>query len=392
MEAMKTTSTPTSSSSAAATNPVAALYGLGQSIWFDYIKRSLLEKGELTRMVEADRLMGVTSNPAIFEKAIASGDDYKSSIASMRELCVSDPKAAFERLAIADIQTACDQLAGVYARTDKRDGYVSLEVSPKLANDTAGTLEEARRLWKTVARPNLMIKVPATPAGVPAIQTLISEGVNVNVTLLFAVDAYLAVAEAYTKGLEALVARGGDPRGVASVASFFVSRVDTVVDAKLDEMAKSATTPGQKDACAKLRGKIAIANAKFAYQGYQELIAKPRWAALAAKGAQTQRLLWASTGVKDPAYSDVMYVEELVGRDTVNTVPPQTLDAFRDHGKPRASLTENSAAWIAHLTELDQLGVKLQPICDKLLADGVELFANAFDKLLAAVAAQGKSS
>lgn len=383
-----TSTTPLTSPASAAANPVAALYGLGQSIWFDYIKRSLLEEGGLKRMIETDRLMGVTSNPAIFEKAISGGSEYDSAIAGMRELSVRDPKAAFERLAIADIQQACDQLAGVYARTDKRDGYVSLEVSPKLAHDTAGTLEEARRLWKAVARPNLMIKVPATPEGVPAIETLISEGINVNVTLLFAVDAYLSVAEAYTKGLEKLVARGGDPRGVASVASFFVSRVDTLVDAKLDELAK--TTPAKKAACEKLRGKIAIANAKLAYKGYQELIAKPRWAALAAKGAQTQRLLWASTGVKDPAYSDVMYVEELVGQDTVNTVPPQTLDAFRDHGKPRASLTENSAAWIGHLAELDQLGIGLKPVCDKLLVDGVKLFADAFDKLLAAVAAQGK--
>lgn len=389
-EAMKTTPMHTADASKSpVANPLAQLYGMGQSIWFDYIQRSLLERGELTQMVERDRLMGVTSNPAIFEKAIATGSDYQSSIESLRALCVSDPKAAYERLAIADIQLACDQLAGVYQRTDKRDGYVSLEVSPKLARDTAGTLEEARRLWKTVARPNLMIKVPATKEGVPAVETLISEGVNVNVTLLFAVEAYVSVAEAYVRGLEAFVTRGGDPRGVASVASFFVSRVDTLIDAKLDELAKN---DAKRDAAKRLRGKIAIANAKLAYQRYQELVTSARWQTLAKKGAQTQRLLWASTGVKDPAYRDVMYVEELVGPDTVNTVPPQTLDAFRDHGKPRASLTENTATWIAYLREVEALGIALAPVCDKLLDDGVKLFDTAFDKLLGAVAAQGKAA
>jgi 6-phosphogluconate dehydrogenase len=391
MENMKSTPMHSAdSTTSSAANPLAQLYGLGQSIWFDYIKRSLLERGELTRMIDADRLMGVTSNPAIFEKAIATGDDYQKSIDTMRALCASDPKAAYERLAIADIQLACDQLAGVYKRTDKRDGYVSLEVSPKLANDTAGTLEEARRLWKSVARPNLMIKVPATKAGVPAVEALISEGVNVNVTLLFAVDAYIQVAHAYVRGLEKFVAGGGDPRGVASVASFFVSRVDTLVDAKLDALAKSTASSAVREACAKLRGKVGIANAKLAYQRYQELVAAPRWQALASKGAQTQRLLWASTGVKDPAYRDVMYVEELVGPDTVNTVPPQTLDAFREHGKPRASLVENTAAWLAHLREVETLGIALQPVCDQLLDEGVKLFDSAFDKLIAAVVAHGK--
>jgi 6-phosphogluconate dehydrogenase len=381
--------TTADSSKSQAANPLAQLYGFGQSIWFDYIQRSLLERGELTRMVEHDRLMGVTSNPAIFEKAIATGNDYKSSIESLRELCVSDPKAAYERLAIADIQRACDQLAGVYQRTDKRDGYVSLEVSPKLARDTAGTLAEARRLWKAVARPNLMIKVPATKEGVPAVETLISEGMNVNVTLLFAVEAYVSVAEAYLRGLEKFVAGGGDPRGVASVASFFVSRVDTLVDSKLDELAKDAS---KREPAQRLRGKVAIANAKLAYTRYQEFVASPRWQALAKKGAQTQRLLWASTGVKDPAYRDVMYVEELVGADTVNTVPPQTLDAFRDHGKPRSSLTENTATWLAYLRDVEALGIALAPVCDKLLDDGVKLFDTAFDKLLAAVTAQGKAA
>ncbi len=386
---MKTTPMHSAQSTSSAANPVAQLYGLGQSIWFDYIKRSLLEQGGLTSMVEADKLMGVTSNPAIFEKAIATGDDYKSAISGMRELCSSDPKAAFERLAIADIQLACDQLAGVYKRTDKRDGYVSLEVSPLLAHDTEGTLAEARRLWKAVARPNLMIKVPATKAGVPAIESLISEGVNVNVTLLFSVDAYVQVAHAYMRGLECFVAGGGDPRGVASVASFFVSRVDTLIDAQLDALAKNSASSAIKECCAKLRGKIAIANAKLAYQRYAEIVAAPRWQALAQKGAQTQRLLWASTGVKDPAYRDVMYVEELVGPDTVNTVPPQTLDAFRDHGKPRPSLTENTSTWLAHLRELESLGLALQPACDQLLDEGVKLFETAFIKLLAAVAAKG---
>jgi transaldolase/glucose-6-phosphate isomerase len=365
-----------------------ALSELGQSIWFDFIRRNLLQQGGLTQMIERDHLKGVTSNPAIFEKAIASGDEYRADLAAMKSLCASNPKAAYEKLAIADIQQACDQMAKVYESTARRDGYVSLEVSPKLAHDTAGTLEEARRLWKAVARPNLMIKVPATPAGVPAIQTLIGEGLNVNVTLLFAVEAYKAVTLAYTAGLEALVLKGGDPSRVASVASFFVSRVDSAVDPLLDQKAKD---PKYAAAATKLRGKIAIANAKLSHQAYGQWIASARWQALAKKGARPQRLLWASTGTKDPKYRDVLYVEELIGRDTVNTVPPQTLDAFREHGVARDSLGENQALWLSYLKELDALGIALGTVCAKLLDEGVTLFDTAFDKLLAAVASHGQT-
>lgn len=370
-----------------ASAPLVELHRLGQSIWFDFIRRDLLDSGELARMAERDCLMGVTSNPAIFEKAIASGREYRADLAAMKELCARDPKRAYERLAIADIQRACDQLAPVHARSGGRDGYISLEVSPKLAHDTAGTLEEARRLWSEVARANLMIKVPATKAGVPAIRALIAEGVHVNVTLLFSVDAYLAVADAYMSGLEERAARGGRIDATSSVASFFVSRVDSALDPRLDAL---ASDPARAATAAKLRGKIAIANAKRAYQAYLGLSASPRWQVLAARGARAQRLLWASTGTKDARYSDVRYVEELIGPDTVNTVPPATLDAFRDHGRARASLVEDAAEAQAQLDQLALLGLDLDAICEQLLSEGVKLFDTAFDTLLAAVAAQGK--
>jgi transaldolase/glucose-6-phosphate isomerase len=367
--------------------PLVELHGLGQSIWFDYIRRELLDAGTLLGMAERDRLMGVTSNPAIFEKAIAGGGEYRADLAAMRELCARDPKRAYERLAVADIQRACDQLAAVHGATGGRDGYVSLEVSPKLAHDTAGTLDEARRLAAEVGRANLMIKVPATKAGVPAIRALIAEGLHVNVTLLFSVDAYIAVADAYMAGLEELAARGGDVSAIASVASFFVSRVDTAIDPRLDALGSDGARGASAQA---LRGKIAIANAKRAYQAYLGLGASARWSALAARGARPQRLLWASTGTKDARYSDVLYVEELIGPDTVNTVPPATLDAFRVRGRARASLLEDVATAQAQLDQLALLGIDLDATCDTLLDEGVKLFDTAFDKLLAAVAAAGK--
>ncbi|MCY3001792.1 MAG: transaldolase [Planctomycetota bacterium] len=367
--------------------PLHALHALGQSIWFDFIRRDLLHSGALAQMVERDRLMGVTSNPAIFEKAITSGAEYKADLTAMKELCARDPKRAYENLAVADIKLACDQLAPVFASTKGRDGYVSLEVSPKLARDTAGTLIEARRLWKEVGKPNLMIKVPATPEGVPAIRELISEGMNINVTLLFSVNAYIAVANAYMAGLEALRARGGDVTKVASVASFFVSRVDSAIDPELDKL---ATNPALAATAAGLRGKLAIANAKRAYQAYASLSASPRWKALAAAGARPQRLLWASTGTKDSRYSDVLYVEELIGPDTVNTVPPQTLDAFREHGKARGTLAEGLAGSQQALDQLQLVGIDLETVCGRLLDEGVKLFDVAFDKLIGAVSAHGK--
>ncbi|MCE9594003.1 MAG: bifunctional transaldolase/phosoglucose isomerase [Planctomycetes bacterium] len=371
-------------------NPLIELSELGQSVWFDYIKKSLIESGELARMIEHDGLMGVTSNPSIFEKAIAGSNDYDADLAAERANCFRDPKGVYERLAIRDIQAACDVLSGVYTSTKRRDGYVSLEVAPTLAHDTQGTLEEARRLWKTVQRPNLMVKVPATPAGVPAIEKLISEGINVNVTLLFAVDAYLAVARAYVRGLEAFAKKGGPVARVASVASFFVSRIDTALDPLLDLKMKTAPTNAQRELAGMLRGKAAIANAKLAYAEYEKLLATKEWQKLAKRGAMPQRLLWASTSTKNPRYRDVVYAEELVGKDTVDTMPPQTFEAFRDHGRARATLNEGVDDARATLDAIDGLGVDFGAVTSKLLDDGVALFADAFEKLIGAVRAHAK--
>ncbi|MFQ3639661.1 MAG: bifunctional transaldolase/phosoglucose isomerase, partial [Chloracidobacterium sp.] len=360
-------------------NPLQALHEQGQSPWLDYIRRSLITSGELQRLIEEDGLMGVTSNPAIFEKAITGSQDYTAALAAL-ETENLDALALYERLAIEDIQQAADILKSVYEKTQGRDGYVSLEVSPYLAKDTDGTVAEARRLWQAVNRPNLMIKVPATPEGVPAIQTLISEGINVNVTLLFAQSAYRQVAEAYIAGLEAYRASGGDLRHVASVASFFVSRIDSLVDAKLD--AKLKAGEGDRALIESLKGKVAIANAKLAYQAYKKLFSGERWDALAAAGAQTQRLLWASTGTKNPQYSDVLYVEELIGPDTVNTIPPATWDAFRDHGRIRPTLESDLDAAHDTLETLAKVGVSLTEVTDTLLVEAVRLFAEPFDKLL----------
>jgi len=374
-----------SSDSTAVANPVAALRQYGQSVWLDFIRRSLIAGGELKRLVDEDGLGGVTSNPAIFEKAIDGSDDYAAAI---QEISDQQPglgaKAVYERLAIKDIQDAADVLRPVYDKTGSHDGYVSLEVSPDLANDTNGTLAEARELWKTVARPNVMIKVPATPAGLPAIRTLIREGINVNVTLLFAREAYEAVAHAFLEGLEARSAAGQPLAHVASVASFFVSRIDTVVDGQVEAKLKTATG-AEKVRLERLLGKVAIANAKLAYQSYKRIFAGSRWEALQAKGAQRQRVLWASTGSKNPHYSDVLYVEELIGPDTVNTVPPATLAAFRDHGRPRASLEEDVADAMQTLDDLEKSGISLRKVTDDLLTDGVIKFVEPFTKLLAAV-------
>jgi transaldolase/glucose-6-phosphate isomerase len=373
------------SDTAAVANPVAALKQYGQSVWLDFIRRSLIAGGELKRLVDEDGLGGVTSNPAIFEKAIDGSDDYAAAI---QEISDRQPglgaKAVYERLAIKDIQDAADVLRPVYDRTGSHDGYVSLEVSPDLANDTNGTLAEARELWKAVARPNVMIKVPATPAGLPAIRTLISEGINVNVTLLFAREAYEAVAHAYLQGLEARSAAGQPLAHVASVASFFVSRIDTVVDSQVEAKLKTASG-ADKVRLERLLGKVAIANAKLAYQSYKRIFAGPLWDALHAKGAQRQRVLWASTGSKNPHYSDVLYVEELIGPDTVNTVPPATLAAFRDHGRPRASLEEDVTEAMQTLDDLEKSGISLRKVTDDLLTDGVVKFVEPFTKLLAAV-------
>lgn len=360
-----------------------ALARFGQSPWLDYIRRDLFTTGELKRLIEEDGLKGMTSNPAIFEKAIGS-EFYRDSIARLALEKGLSAVSLYEKLAIEDIQTAADALAVVYDETKRRDGYVSLEVSPALADDSAGTLEEARRLWTTVNRPNLMVKVPATKVGFDTIRQLISEGININVTLLFSKDSYAHVAEAYIAGLEKRAADGKELSGVASVASFFVSRIDSLVDAQIEEKLKTARDE-EKILLKSLRGKAAIANAKMAYQIYLEKFSGERWEKLAAKGAQTQRVLWASTGTKNEKYSDVLYVEELIGKDTVNTIPPATWDAFRDHGRLRNSLTENVEAAQKTLEDLEKAGISLDTATDKLLVDAVRLFVEPFDKMIAAV-------
>jgi transaldolase/glucose-6-phosphate isomerase len=372
-------------------NPLRALELFGQSIWLDNIRRSLLTGGELGRLIDEDGLRGVTSNPAIFEKAIAGSSDYRDIIAAPESHALG-ARLLYERLAIRDIQDASDALAPVYRDTGRRDGYLSLEVSPDLAFDTAGTLAEARRLWRAVGRENLMIKIPATPEGIDAVRDLIAEGINVNVTLLFAREAYEHAAEAYIQGLERLVAGGGDPARVASVASFFISRIDTAVDALIEERVEASTDPAQRALLRGCSGRVAIANAKLAYQRYRELFSGPRWQALVMRGAQTQRLLWASTGTKNPRLRDVFYVEELIGPETVNTLPPQTLDAFREHGRPRASLTEDLDAAFDTIDRLGRAGISLAAVADRLLADGVRLFSEAFAKLLAAVEQQRRGA
>ena len=382
------TTTIPSVGAAQGTNPLKALLSYGQSPWMDYIRRDLLTSGELKKYIDNDGLRGMTSNPAIFEKAIIGSNLYADILSSPEAKHLS-PKGVFDKIAIRDVQEACDIFKPIYSQTNGRDGYVSHEVSPDLANDTKATIEEARRLWKLVNRPNVMIKIPATPEGIPAIRQTLEEGLNINITLLFAQSAYEKVAEAFLAALETRSAKGQDISRIASVASFFVSRIDTLVDSKVDEKLKSATDAQQKALLESIRGKIAIANAKLTYKKYQELFGGPRWKALASKGAQTQRLLWASTSTKNPKYRDVLYVEELIGADTVDTIPPATFDAFRDHGKLRASLTEDVDAARKTMEDLAKAGISMKEVTDKLLADGVQLFADAFKQLLDAA---GKSA
>jgi len=368
-----------------ATNPLRALLGYGQSMWLDYIRRDLITSGSLKTMIEEDGLRGMTSNPAIFEKAIAESslyDDILKSLASRNDL---DTKARYEQIAIRDIQGAADLLRPVYESSKFRDGYVSLEVSPLLALKTQETIDEARRLWKTVNRENVMIKIPGTAEGLPAIRQAIGEGINVNVTLLFAQEVYERVAEAHIAGLEDLAKRGGDLKKIGGVASFFISRIDSLVDSMINDKLKTATDAQPQALLKSLLGKVAIANGKLTYLRYQRIFSGPRWQALAAHGAQTQRVLWASTSTKNPAYRDVMYVEELIGPDTVNTMPPATIDAFRDHGRLRNSLTEDVAGAQNVMDNLARTGISIKEVTTKLTDDGVKLFADAFDKLLAAV-------
>jgi transaldolase/glucose-6-phosphate isomerase len=376
---------------AKATNPLKDLLKFGQSVWLDYIRRDLLTSGELKRLIDEDGLRGMTSNPTIFEKAITGGKLYDDLLNSLKSRTDLDAKGRFEILAIRDIQDAADILRPVYDSSKRRDGYVSLEVSPYLARDTKGSLEEARRLWKAVGRENVMIKIPGTAEGLPAIQQALSEGININVTLLFAQEVYVKVAEAYIAGLEQFGSNGGDVGRMASVASFFISRIDSAVDAIIDTKLKASKDAREQELLKSVQGKVAIANGKQTYEKYQEIFSTPRWKALAAKGAQTQRVLWASTSTKNPAYRDVLYVEELIGPDTVDTIPPATFDAFRDHGKLRQSLTEDLASAHKTMETAGKVGVSMKQVTDKLTDDGVRLFSEAFDKLLAAVEQSSKS-
>ena len=354
----------------------------GQAVWLDFVDRKFLAEGGLEKLVAEDGLSGVTSNPSIFEKAMGHGNAYDASLAEFdRGSPDASAMARYEHLAIEDIQTAADTLRPVYDRLGAKDGYVSLEVSPYLANDTDATIAEAARLWAAVDRPNLMIKIPGTAAGVPAIAATIDAGINVNVTLLFAIDAYKAVAEAFVAGLEKRSGRGEPIDRIASVASFFVSRIDAKIDAAIDDGTGS-------EAAKALRGKVAIANAKAAYAWYQEFIAADRWQALAAKGAMPQRLLWASTSTKDPDYPDTLYVDTLIGPNTVNTFPPKTMDAFRDHGSAAETLTDDIEGAKQVLADAERLGLDLNGVTDTLVIEGVASFAKSFDDLLGAIAAK----
>ena len=367
-------------------NPLKELEQFGQSPWLDFIERQFLLDGKLQPMIDQDGLKGMTSNPSIFEKAMGHGSNYDAGFKELAAKGDVDAQTIYETLAIQDIQHAADLLRPVYDRTNRVDGYVSLEVSPYLALRTEDTIAEARRLWKMVGRDNLMVKVPGTDQGTPAIKTLISEGMNINVTLLFSQQAYKDVAEAYIAGLETFKSAGGDLSRVACVASFFVSRIDAQIDKQIDERIKIGGT--DTETYKRLRGKVAIANAKLAYQHYLELTGSERWQKLAAVGAMPQRLLWASTGVKDKAYPDTLYITELIGRDTVNTMPPATMDAYRDHGHGKDALNEGVEEAKEILATTKRLGLDLDKVTHDLVADGVKQFAKAADDLLGAVAAK----
>ena len=367
----------------AAKNPLESLHDHGQAVWLDFLARRFITEGGLKKLVEGDGLTGVTSNPTIFNKAIAGSADYDSSLKTAGDF---DIMTLYERLAIEDIQHAADVLRPAYEATKRADGYVSLEVSPYLAMSTEATVAEARRLSNAVSRDNVMIKVPATKPGLPAIRQLIGEGINVNITLLFSQQVYEEVVEAYLAGVEHLVAQGGDPSKIASVASFFVSRIDQSVDKLIDECLRQTNDADKRADLTGLRGKIAIANAKLAYQRYKRLFAGARWEKLRAEGARVQRLLWASTGTKNPAYSDVLYIEGLIAPETISTMPPATMDAFRDHGRVQPTLEENIEQARQVMATLEKSGISIDSVTAKLVEEGVQIFADAFDKLLDAVA------
>ena len=361
------------------------LSAAGTAVWLDFVDRKFLEEGGLKKLVEEDGLTGVTSNPSIFEKAMGHGEAYDETLAAFDR---EHPGAAtidrYEHLAIQDIKAAAETLEPVYKKLDAKDGYVSLEVSPYIADDTDATIAEARKLWDAVGRDNVMIKIPGTLAGGPAIAATIAAGINVNVTLLFSLEAYQKVAEAYAMGLEERVRQGQPIDRIASVASFFVSRIDTTIDKQIDARLKDGDA--EAEALKAVRGKVAIANAKMAYQWYLDFLKSDRWQALAAKGAQPQRLLWASTGVKDPSYPDTLYIDTLIGKDTVNTMPPKTMDAFRDHGTAAETITQDVDGAKHTLAEAERLGLDLDGVTGKLVEEGVASFVKAFDDLLGAIA------
>ena len=372
------------------TSPLIEVQTHGQSLWYDYISRDLLLSGELRRLVEEDGVRGVTSNPAIFEKAIAGSSDYDPAIQSLVGQGQSDAQTIYEALAVQAIQLGCDVLRPVYDATDGADGYVSLEVSPHLAYDTEATLDEARHLWESVGRPNLMIKVPATTEGLPAIEALIAEGINVNATLLFAVGYYEGVHQAYRRGLAQLIQNGGDASRVASVASFFVSRIDAVIEKRVATEIAEAPTPDHKARLEGLLAKVAIANAVDAYASFQRDLASPEWAELAAQGARPQRVLWASTGTKNPDLPATLYVDELIGPNTVNTVPAATFTAFKNQGTVSNALGGRGEATLqearAVMAAVEELGISFQELTDDLLTKGCTIFCDAFDQVLGAVA------
>ncbi len=364
-----------------AKNRLQELHDVGQSIWLDSIDRRMLHDGELERRIREDALTGMTSNPTIFQKALASSNAYDEQIVAAEE---DGPTSweLFELLETTDVRDACDRFAGVYSSTRGADGYVSIEISPGVSHNAEAAVEEARRLWKTVDRPNVMVKVPGTPEGAIAVRRLISEGINVNITLLFAIEAHERVIEAYMAGLEDRVKARQPIDGLASVASFFVSRVDTEIDKRLDGLIAKAT-PTEKERLQMLKGRAAIANAKLAYRLFRQKFAGPRWEALAKQGARVQRPLWASTSTKNPAYRDVMYVEELVGPDTVDTMPPATIEAFDDHGVVARTVDKKIAVAEGILKEIEAVGIPIRDVTQKLLDDGIASFQKSFDELIA---------
>ena len=374
-----------------AENPVRALQRFGQSLWLDDLRRSLFTGGEFRRLIAEDGLRGATSNPSIFEKAIVGSTDYLDALKDIAREAGAEPKALYEALAMRDIRDAADLLRPVYEETGRADGYVSLEVSPGVAHDTQATIAEARRLWTAVDRENVMIKVPASAEGVPAVRQLTSEGINVNITLLFDVGRYEEVAYAYMRGLDTFVQNGGDPGRVSSVASFFVSRIDTMVDGLITKRLATSTDADARATLTRLLGTVAIANAKLAYRRYLKLCRTSKWKRLAARGAHPQRLLWASTSTKNPQYRDVRYIEELIGPETINTITPSTLEAFRDHGRLRASLEEGIPEARQVIEALDGTGISLHDVTNRLLEDGVRAFNLAFDRLLAALVLGGSA-